>query len=118
LPGRTAITAESTALICRANPLLLSLFYSVCESVFTQNFPACPVFDDKIIFTYNYKDGTDTISLAYIEAALGSDFSDGCPPPNRNRFDTKSNSSRGCNKTALNKAKELVHLKRRASFLV
>ncbi|MCL2817319.1 MAG: recombinase family protein [Clostridiales bacterium] len=38
------------------------------------------LFDDKIIFTYNYKDGTDTISLADIEAALGSDFGDGAPP--------------------------------------
>ena len=32
------------------------------------------LYDDKIIFTYNYKDGTETISLADIEAALGSDF--------------------------------------------
>ena len=38
------------------------------------------VYDDKLIFAYNYKDGTETISIADIEAALGSDFSDGCPP--------------------------------------
>ena len=38
------------------------------------------LYDDKIIFTYNYKDGTETISLADIEAALGSDFGDGSPP--------------------------------------
>ena len=38
------------------------------------------LFDDKIIFTYNYKDGTETISLADIEAALGSDFGDVSPP--------------------------------------
>jgi len=38
------------------------------------------LYDDKIIFTYNYKDGTETISLADIEVALGSDFGDECPP--------------------------------------
>ena len=41
------------------------------------------LFDDKIIFTYNYKDGTDTISLTDIEAALGSDFGDGSPPKSK-----------------------------------
>ena len=41
------------------------------------------LFDDKIIFTYNYKDGTETISLADIEAALGSDFGDVSPPRER-----------------------------------
>jgi len=38
------------------------------------------VYDDKIIFTYNYKDETETISLAEIEAALGSDFGENIPP--------------------------------------
>jgi len=38
------------------------------------------LYDDKIIFTYNYKDGTEVISLADIEAALGSDFGGECPP--------------------------------------
>jgi hypothetical protein len=38
------------------------------------------LYDDKIIFTYNYKDGTETIPLADIEAALGSDISGGSPP--------------------------------------
>ena len=38
------------------------------------------VFDDRLIVTYNYKDGTETISLADIEAALGSDFADSAPP--------------------------------------
>jgi len=38
------------------------------------------VFDDRLVITYNYKDGTETISLADIEAALGSDFAGGCPP--------------------------------------
>ena len=37
------------------------------------------LFDDKIIFTYNYKDGTETISLADIEAAVSSDFSNVSP---------------------------------------
>jgi len=32
------------------------------------------LFDDKIVFTYNFKGGTETISLADIEAALGSDL--------------------------------------------
>lgn len=38
------------------------------------------LFDDKIVFTYNYKGGTETISLAEIEAVLGSDFVAECPP--------------------------------------
>ena len=37
------------------------------------------VFDDRIIFTYNYKDGTETITLTDIEAALGSDLGGGSP---------------------------------------
>ena len=32
------------------------------------------LFDDKIVFTYNFKGGTETISLADIEAVLGSDL--------------------------------------------
>ena len=39
------------------------------------------LYDDKIIFTYNYKDGTETISLADVEAALGSDFEGETPSP-------------------------------------
>ena len=38
------------------------------------------LYDDRIVFTYNYKDGTETIPLTDIEAALGSDFDDGRPP--------------------------------------
>ncbi len=38
------------------------------------------LYDDKIIFTYNYKDGTEMIPLADIEAALGSDFGESAPP--------------------------------------
>lgn len=38
------------------------------------------LFEDKIVFTYNFKGGTETISLADIEAALGSDLLGGTPP--------------------------------------
>ena len=31
------------------------------------------VFDDKLVFTYNFKDGTETITLTEIQAAFGSD---------------------------------------------
>lgn len=39
------------------------------------------LFEDKIVFTYNFKGGTETISLADVEAALGSDLV-GVSPPN------------------------------------
>lgn len=39
------------------------------------------VFDDKLVLTYNYQHGTQTISLDEIESALSSDF-DGDTPPN------------------------------------
>ena len=39
------------------------------------------VFDDKLVLTYNYQHGTQTISLEEIESALSSDF-DGATPPN------------------------------------
>lgn len=32
------------------------------------------LYDDKITFTFNYKDGTQTVSLAELEATYGSDF--------------------------------------------
>ena len=38
------------------------------------------VFDDKLVSTYNYQHGTQTISLEEIESALSSDF-DGATPP-------------------------------------
>ena len=38
------------------------------------------VFDDKLVLTYNYQHGTQTILLEEIESALGSDF-DGATPP-------------------------------------
>jgi len=39
------------------------------------------VFDDKLVFTYNFKDGTETITLAEIQAAFGSDLTQVAPPP-------------------------------------
>lgn len=41
------------------------------------------VFDDKLVLTFNYQHGTQTVSLAEIEASFGSDL-DGSPPPKRN----------------------------------
>ena len=38
------------------------------------------VFDDKLVLTYNYQHGTQTILLEEIESALSSDF-DGATPP-------------------------------------
>jgi len=38
------------------------------------------LFDDKIVFTYNFKGSTETISLADIEVALGSDLVSVSPP--------------------------------------
>ena len=38
------------------------------------------LFDDRIVFTYNYKDRTETIPIADVETALGSDFSGYAPP--------------------------------------
>ena len=38
------------------------------------------VFDDKLAFTYNFHDGTETITLKEIETAFGSDLSQVAPP--------------------------------------
>ena len=38
------------------------------------------LFDDKIVFTYNFDGGTETISLTEIETALGSDLVGDAPP--------------------------------------
>ena len=38
------------------------------------------LFDDKLVLTYNYQHGAQTISLDEIESALSSDF-DGATPP-------------------------------------
>ena len=38
------------------------------------------VYDDRLVFTYNYKDGTETLTLEEIEAAFGSDLTQYAPP--------------------------------------
>ena len=38
------------------------------------------VFDDKLVFTYNYKNGSQTVSLSDIFAAFGSDSRSRTPP--------------------------------------
>lgn len=38
------------------------------------------VYDDKLVFTYNFKDGTETITLAEVEATLCSDLTCLAPP--------------------------------------
>lgn len=38
------------------------------------------VFDDYLVFTYNYKDGTERVSIKDIEAAFGSDLKAFAPP--------------------------------------
>ena len=43
------------------------------------------VFDDKIVFTYNFQNGTEPITLAEIEAAFGSDLAKVAPPPKKPR---------------------------------
>ena len=40
------------------------------------------VFDDKLVLTYSYQHGTQTISLEEIESALGSDFNGATPQKN------------------------------------
>ena len=44
------------------------------------------VFDDKLVLTYNYQHGTQTISLEEIESALSSDF-DGATPPKQLKYE-------------------------------
>lgn len=38
------------------------------------------VYDDKLILTYNYKDGSQALTLQEVEAALSSDLTGMCPP--------------------------------------
>ena len=45
------------------------------------------VFDDKLVLTYNYQHGTQTISLEEIESALSSDFDGAAPPQVHRNFD-------------------------------
>ena len=42
------------------------------------------VFDDRLVFTYNYKNGTQTVSLADVSAAFGSDLKS-CTPPRQGK---------------------------------
>ena len=42
------------------------------------------MFDDKLVLTYNYQHGTQTISLDEIASALGSDLRCGSPPNTKN----------------------------------
>ncbi|MBQ9951351.1 MAG: hypothetical protein IJO98_04340, partial [Clostridia bacterium] len=44
------------------------------------------VYDDRLVFTYNFKDGTETISKKEIEEAFSSDLSE-CAPPQILHFD-------------------------------
>ena len=44
------------------------------------------VFDDKLVLTYNYQHGTQTISLDEIASALSSDFDGATPPPKKPRL--------------------------------
>ena len=38
------------------------------------------VYDDKLVLTYNYKDGTEPLTLQEIEAVLNSNLTGMCPP--------------------------------------
>ena len=45
------------------------------------------VYDDKLILTYNYKDGSQTLTLQEINATLSSDLTGICPPKVHRNFD-------------------------------
>ena len=38
------------------------------------------VYDDKLVLTYNYKDGTETLTMQEIESVLSSNLTSMCPP--------------------------------------
>ena len=42
------------------------------------------VYDDKLVFTYNFKDGTETVPLKAVEDAFGPDLTQVAPPNPRN----------------------------------
>lgn len=44
------------------------------------------LYDDKLVFTYNFKDGTETMSLDDAEAVFSSDLSNSAPPKKLLRF--------------------------------
>ena len=46
------------------------------------------IYDDKLVFTYNFKDVTETITLEEIEAAFGSDLNQSAPPLKRAKVNT------------------------------
>ena len=46
------------------------------------------VYDDKLVFTYNYRDGTETLTLQDIEAAFGSDLGRIAPPKRKSCHDS------------------------------
>ncbi len=50
----------------------LFFYFSICETYCTLSVNAVYLYEDKIILTFNYKDGSKTITLAEVE---GSDLS-------------------------------------------
>ena len=44
------------------------------------------VYDDKLVLTYNYKDGTETLTLQEIESVLSSNLTSMCPPKRNDNF--------------------------------
>ena len=49
------------------------------------------VYDDKLVLTYNYKDGTETLTLQEIESVLSSNLTSMCPPRKRPHLSAKTN---------------------------
>ena len=44
------------------------------------------VYDDKLVLTYNYKDGNETLTLQEIESVLSSNLTSMCPPKETTPF--------------------------------
>jgi len=53
------------------------------------------VYDDRLVFTYNYKNGTETLPLEEIEAAFGSDLKNCAPPYYPNTKDATGRKASG-----------------------
>ena len=53
------------------------------------------VYDDKLVLTYNYQHGTQTITLKEVEDFLGSDLVGLSPPNKHDSFDTKVSETNG-----------------------
>ncbi len=65
-------------------PLLDERFYMVYRKEIIDTFVnSVFVYDDKLVLTYNYKDGTETLTLQEIESALSSNLTSMCPPEKR-----------------------------------